>query len=720
HALWGVALLIILVAAALRWRRSEAPTARCAWAATAVLASLSLVALGCQLVGTGALSARVWAMSGSGLTVYLALAASRNRPGETTCGRRPLVVLQIAAHLVGLTLVIEQAPEHWPVVLLAAFLLVSASIGARPKRLCGEVLAPLYLLYAATWTQLAFRWLGVDLTPYAAATFPNPLSAWLHPEAPLVAAVGWCWLRAIGQSHGRWRTVLLLAVPFALASWYLATVARHLTTGVTGSDPYGYVQMAVDLVVHGSVQHQVPLAELATRLGLPTWPTVPVGYNPPVDGRAVAVWPPAWSALLAVADWLGGERAMLWLAPLAHLAAGVVGGLLGAELAQGYGRRARCVLGSLTGMLLLTSYEGVTRSLVPMADAAASLGAAAMFLLLAKALRRDQLGWSLAAGALWGASYALRHPQLALGFGGLCLLLVPDRGWGRRVAHLGLFGLGALILASPDLAFHAHALGSPWRTESGEWFLLSLRNVPANWHALWQDGWWRLNEWGYLWPVILAGVVVTLRSPRNRLAYLALLLGYGSGLLLNLCYGALRLRDLTPVFAWLAILAAQGAWALAEQARQRWPRHLRTLLAVALALSLGARSADTLRLPTQTRVWTFGAMTNDERVGLESLSALTPSNAVIATGLNAGAVQLYGHRETLRPASWTADECQRMLTALQQEQRPLYVLDDGQEMATWVAQGLVLLQQVAILDIPRLGLGGQHEAGPGILYCVAP
>jgi hypothetical protein len=668
HLAWGLALLASAALSVRMVWRCTAGVCRMAWGAAALVGALSALAVAWQAWGYGALSARVWAASGSGLTLYLLVAAA--------VGRWPA----------------PRLPARW------------------------RVLAPLLLLGAALATRQLWLRLGIDLHPYRGAGFPNPLTAWLDPTVVAIAALAWCWLRAAQSATGNVRRALILALPVLALVWYIATVARHLTAGVTGSDPYAYVQMALDLAQHGSVRHPFPLAGLASDLGLPTWPTVPVGYNPPADGWAATVWPAGWPVMLAGAFRLGGERALLLLAPLCHLGAALLTGLLGLELTCGRNRRARWAVAGLAALLALTSREGVLRSLVPMADAAASLCGAAMFLTLLRASRRNSLRLSLAAGALWGLTYDIRHPQLALGLAGLTLLAAPDLPWRRRLAHVGLFGLGALLLALPDLAYHARTFGSPWRGESDEWFLLSLANIPASWCALWRDGWWRANEWGYLWPFVSAGLWWSWRRRASPRVGVALAGGYGACLLFHLCYGALRLRDLVPIFPWLALLAALGAVRLWERASTRWPRHLQALLGAALALSLAARTGGTLGLPLQREVWTFGYVTRAERDGLASLARLTPDSAVIATGLNAGAVQLYAARDIVRPAAWSADEFAILADELAQQQRPLYVLDDGAELSAWIARRPLHLERVATLVIPRMGLGGQHESGPGVLY----
>ena len=91
---------------------------------------------------------------------------------------------------------------------------------------------------------------------------------------------------------------------------------------------------------------------------------------------------------------------------------------------------------------------------------------------------------------------------------------------------------------------------------------------------------------------------------------------------------------------------------------------------------------------------------------------------MIATGLNAGAVRLYAARDTMRPADWEGGEFATLADELARQQRPLYVLDDGEELRAWIAQRPLLVERVATLVIPRMGLGGQRESGPGILYRV--
>lgn len=713
HLLWGLVLVLAVCLAARNARRATQTARRWGWGATALSSGAALLALVWQLLGDGPLSARVWAVWLSGLTLYLLITALWSR--SLSIGRY-YGILRALARALGLSVWLAVVPGGRTYVVLAVLALLAATMSSTGRRVHWEILTPLRLAYASVISRLALVALGVDLDAYAGASFPNPLSAWLHPTAAAVASVGWCWVKAASVSKGRGRSVMIALMSISLLGWGVAVAWRHLSHGATGSDPYTYLQMALDLLNTRTALHRFELATLATELRIATWPTVPVGYNAPAGGHAASVWPTGWSLALAGAFRLGGEPLAMWLAPLCHLATAVVSGLLGAEIHRGQGSRVQWAIGGLTATLVLTSYEGMTRTLVPMADAAASLCGVAMFLALLRAVRSNRLGLNLIAGLLWGATYAVRHPQVWLGLGGILLLVTFERPWPRRLASLAFYCLGAAALALPDLAYHRNTFGSPWLPESSEWLLLALGNIPQMWGALWRDGWWRQNEWGYLWPWLAVGLVEGLRQRAHRKTWLALTVGYGSCLLFHLSYCALRMRDLTPLFPWMALLVSWGAWRLTRAVSEHGPRQLRSVLAALLALSLAARSAQTLQLATQPNVWTFGYVTAAERVGLESLSTLTPTNAVIGTGLNAGAVHLYAQRATVRPAVWSETEFATMAEALAARNRPLYVLDDGEEMASWLASYDGQIEAIAWVNIPRMGRGGQHQGASGMLY----
>jgi hypothetical protein len=492
----------------------------------------------------------------------------------------------------------------------------------------------------------------------------------------------------------------------ALSAWYGATTARHLTHGAGGSDPFAYLQMTADIVEHGTAEHLFPLAAVARGAGVPVWPVVPVGYLPPALDRAATVWPPWWSAMLAPLYAVGGEPLALWGAPLCLLAAGWL-----------TWRLARIVIPEphvwpavLAVGLVLTSFEAVTRSLVPMADAAATALGLALLVGLVRARRTDALGWSVMAGAAWGLTYDVRHPQILLGMAALPALLASPWPWGRRLAHIALFGGAALLLATPDLVYHARVLSSPWATESGEWALISWRHIGGTLRALGAGDALRRNEWGYLWPLVLVGVWKQLRLRDERWLAAVLWAGFGPVLLFHLFYQALRLRDLLPLFPWLALLAARGVAALWTWARRSRVR--RWAAVVALAMTLSARAAHTLTLPWVAGVSVFGHMTVEQRAAFAALDEALPDGAVVATGLSSGAVERYARHLALRPAAWTKDEWRRFASALVGEGYALYALDDGEEMAAWCAGtgDCSRAELVGSFAIPTFGLGGQ-DAG---------
>jgi hypothetical protein len=510
------------------------------------------------------------------------------------------------------------------------------------------------------------------------------------------------------------------ALPALAAGWYLAAVAVHLSHGATGSDPFCYLQMAADLAEHGTARGAFGAVTAAHAAGVPLWPAVPVGYHPPAaDGLAATVWPIGWPLLLAPLYRLGGEALALWGAPLAALAAAALAGHLaaGAGLSvPGRNRRPLAALaaGGLAAALWLTSPEVVDRTLVPMGDAAAAALAALTLLALRRAGATDRLRWSALAGLAWGAAYFVRHPLLGLGLAAAPAFLGAPWPWRRRLAHLAAFGGVALLAALPDLAYHAWAFGSPWIAESPEWHLLGLRYLPGNLAAV-ADEFWRRGEWGYLAPLAFLGAGATWRRGgdvrREGVAWAVALAGIAA---MPLCYGALRPRDLIPLFPLLAAWTARGAVEVGRMAGRG-----RTAALAATLLLLAARFAPGADLPGRTAVASFGHVSAAQRAGFETLAALLPADAVVGAGLNAGAVARYTGRDAVRPAAWSAAEWAAYRAAL--GGRAVYLLDDGEEMAAWLArQDAAVLEPVATLDLPTMAAGGAPLSRPATLYRLAP
>jgi hypothetical protein len=737
-----------------RWRWARDSAGRRGWtvAASALLVAGVLYA-GRRAIG-GPLSARVWYLSALGVAVLASAVALYDAWGRRGPRRAPWlgqtldaamlrleagapmlpggVTLALAAvHLGGMAALIAWHEAGWWLPALAVACLAAAGW----RRV--EVLTPLFVAYAG-WALRAVVGgpLGVATRRYLAFPYPDPWSPWFdtrigHGAVTLLVGVGGTVLatgaytvRRLGLAPRARQRLLAAAVLVGAALWFLALVVTHRSAGATGSDPFCYLQMAADLAHTGSARHTYPLATLLWARGLPTWPAVPVGYHPPdAAGGAVTVWPIGWPLLLAGLLRLGGEGLALWGAPLCALGAAGLTYLLAREAAGAAGEREEGPLaGALAAAILLTSQEGALRALVPMADAAAQALAVAAMLALWRAQRTDRLAGSALAGLLLAGAYGVRHPLLPLGLAALPAYLGAPWRRRRRLAHLGVYGVAALAGALPDLAYHRWAFGSPWVPESPEGDLLSWRHIGPSLEAMLHGGWLRRAEFGYLVPFILIGIGWQWRDGQRRALAASCAVGLVGTVLLNLSYSALRLRDLLSVFAWGALWAGWGMvalWRWAASAREG-ARRRRALVLLAMAMALAARASPVLALPWQEGVWTFGYVTAAQRDAYAALAEALPPDAVVATGLGAGAVARYTGREVVRPDAWTDDELLAFVALLGEQRRPLYVLLDGEEMSDVLARGILAVAPAGTFDLPVMGRGGQWQPGPAVLYAVRP
>lgn len=749
--LWASMLLVILALAWRRMRRAERagqPALAARITAWSSLAGLILLVL--HVHSVGALSARIWYLSASALALATPLGhwllLRRWPPQAYLLGRAlaarlapddpPLPWTWQAAlglmHLSGLCLVLRQG-----VSLPIGPALIALLLAGWAQTRCGgkawhglrlEVLTPFVFLYAAALLRLLLgEGLGIRLEAYQAFPYPDPWSPWSDLSVVGVASSVWVLISAgafVGRCVGPFLRALLGPRMLVLGlGWYVATMAIHLSHGASGSDPFCYLQMAVDLAQRGTALHDFPLAALAREAHVAVWPTVHVGYHPPVKGTlAPTVWPIGWPLILAPFYWLGGEVALLWAAPLCMLFSALLTWKLVCALWPSEDRGEAGLVGDLAALIALTSYEGLLRSLVPMADAAAQMLTVLTLLCLVLARRQGTLLWAALAGASWGLTYFVRHAQLPLGLAALPAFWGAPWPWRRRLGRLGAFSLAALACALPDLWYHQRVFGSPWASESPEWFLLSWRNVRPVFLSLLRDGFLRREEFGYLLPFVLYGAWRQWRDPAERPWAAIIGLGFGSVLLFHLFYGALRLRDLIPLFPILALWAGRGIEALWERAAQSYasPCTRRTLVLTLALMTLAARTAGTLRAPWRPRLWTFGYVSAVERAGYERLRDVLPPNAVIGTGLNSGAVERYTGRPAVRPASWTNGEFARFWEALRARGRTLYLLDDGEEMEAFLSRlaGDHPLRYLGDFTLPTFGLGGQDYGRPAKLYAL--
>ncbi|MBN1642739.1 MAG: glycosyltransferase family 39 protein [Anaerolineae bacterium] len=630
----------------------------------------------------------------------------------------------LGVHALGLTCLWHAAaqPVWWAAPSLLALLLLPLVSGPRRVRL--ETLAPLLPAYCAAGAAMALeRWCQIDTTAYQAFLLPDPWSPWFDvPGLALGGVMYVLWIQVALVARQRRRTLLPLLLGALVAAWLVATVAVHRTHGVTASDPYCYVQMAIDVVEQGTLLHDFPLAGLARELGLPTWPAVHVGYQPPyVENRSPTMWPPGWPLLMAPLYWAGGLEAVYFAAPLMALGSLLATWALVHEVLRN-GGRARWAVAALTCALVATSPEGAERMLVPMADAAAQLFTLLALWSLLRGTRLRPGLHGLLAGLSFGMAYLVRHPQLPLGVAALAAAWCVSRGqgqaaWRHRALLLGAFAGAALLVALPDLWYHRTVFGGWLRTESTEWFLLSGRNVVRSAFSVLQQGMLRREELGFLVPFAFVGGWRLWVRERRAAAILGA--GFVPVLAFHLTYEALRPRDLIAILPILYLCAAYGLVVI-----WRWARRQRNLLGALCLLScavlVGARSWRTATAPWREDVTTFGHISASQRQALEALRVMTPQDAVVGSMLNGGAIELHAGRQAVHPAPWTTQELRTWTDALLALDRPFYVLDDGEEMAPVLAElrAAYEVRSVQVLELPYFALGGGNLPRMARLYRV--
>jgi hypothetical protein len=343
------------------------------------------------------------------------------------------------------------------------------------------------------------------------------------------------------------------------------------------------------------------------------------------------------------------------------------------------------------------------------------------------------------AGLCFGAAYWVRHPLLPLGAAAVAAAFYrssdesrqsPEtRSRGERAATLSrasrdtvsrwvllcVFALTALLVALPDLAYHKLVYGGILVSESSEWFLISARNVGRALSGVLQQGLLRREETGYLAPLVLYGAWLLGRL--HKRAAIVLGAAFASVLLFHLLYEALRPRDLIALLPLLYLPAAYG-WVNAWR-RLRWRGTPgAAVLLVCMTTLLFARSFHTLSLPWRTDVTTFGHVPATQAREFERLGELTPENAVIGSMLNSGAIELLAGRQAIHPSPWTDDELYAWTDALLTQDRPFYLLDDGEEMPPLLErmEPRYRLEPVAPLGLPYFALGGGGLPRPARLY----
>lgn len=721
-----LAVLAGLVFAIVAGRRLRQPAQR--WPLVAAGALIAAVAAG-RLLAVPVLGWRLgWLVAGltiaavagatlarwawqDGVPAACASAAGFLAPSKPARWRWPVAAAWLGLHSVALAacFVSIRLPAAYG---LAAVGVVAATglIGAR-SRAGLAALAPLTaaeLMLVARGLAAALAGVRIDEAipqPWEAA-LNLPLATWTACGLALAAA-----LRMVSQRFAipfaRAGALALIAGSVAWTVWLGATLT---TRGVTGSDPYAYAQMGVDLATRGTVFHPFPLIRITYDLGIPSEPITHVGYREPRDVRreAPTVWPPGYALFTGAAYALLGEAGLYAITPALGAAALLLVALLSLK-AAGRGARGWAVA-ALTVALTATSYQQVEWQLIPMADLASQvLSLGALTLGLMSGGRRGR--WAaLAAGLAIGAAFGVRYTQVLIAGGVALAIWLSGAGDRReRLFRALVAAVGAALAALPTLAYHANAFGSPFATGSDELQHFSLAGMPATLGRLIGElAWYR--EFGLLAPLAAAGAIWLARARRPAAAALAAFAV--PVFVFHLAYAYLRQRDLLSLFPLGALLAALGAVWLIEalRASAATPRRALALAAAlfGLAYGLGYRSIETFHLPVTRGFGGFGYLVPAQRASFDALRSMTPEDAVIAASLNSGAIDLHARRATFRPATWTADQLLAFVSAVRAEGRPVYVVDESNELASSVAtlRARFTLAQVGAIDVPYYFLPG--------------
>jgi hypothetical protein len=688
------------------------------------------------------------------------------------------IALTLALHLAGLAALwrLQQQPIWFALPTLGLLLALPTLVAVRTRRaLAVESLAPFLFLYAIIIARFVFiRVLGGDVLGYFDYNAPDLRSSLFRLELWLVCSFiytfaiqvryfflsfrehipprGMFTLSKLVMSNGvrhLTRTRLLAAlevtkpsfwvaereIPFSARGifrcaridiaafalmlvtfiWASALYLGHRTHGVTGTDPYAYAQMGVDLALHGTPLHHFTLFESVAPLNIAWAPVVHLGYHIPINsqGDAPTVWPIGGSFAFALAYRLIGEQGLYLVNPLTSLLLLVVTGWLAWELVRD--SQDRIWIAALGIVLLATSHTLFDWATVPMVDAQAALFSVLAIGWAMQFARQPRLAWAVGSGLALGAAYFVRHTQL-LTVPAICVLLWLNRApRGLRVRALVAAGLASLVAALPDLWYHQVIFGGWLIPESRELSLFSIAALAETASSL-NAAWLAAREFGWLLPFLLYGAYRLARDRRVEFAAFALwvllLVGF------HLYYPALRLRDLLPEFPPLVILVAYGIVAIV---RALWSdtRNWRKLAAaagfIAILFLLVSRVWNVLPIPFGAPQYAYGYMTAGQRAAFEQLSALTPLRAVIGSSSNSGAIDLYARRATFRPGDWNSAERAIFVDAMLRAQRRVFLLDDGAETSDTRRDlsARYALQQILVLDVPVFSI---VDGIPGTLW----
>ena len=641
------------------------------------------------------------------------LAALALRDDEPAPLASSLVIALLALHLFGIAAFwrLLNQPLWLAPVTLAILLIVPAMRWKSRGAFALETLAPLFFLYAILIARyLAVRVFNAPVPYQDESTLANARVLVFQIELAALAAFAYTLLAQFARLKRAALTWGAIALCIAALTWFAAETISHRTRGVTGSDPYAYAQMAVDLAERGTPLHRFSLFADNYQLPITWFPFVHVGYELPINinGDAATVWPIGGAFWLALMYRVFGEAGLYLATPLAGIAALLMLALFAHDFFRGQSRAMRVAIIAIAVALLATSWEQVDRSLIPLVDTQAQFWT---MLAMWAALRRKPSG--LIAGFALAIAYWIRHTQVLIAPAIVVAALeIPRRD---RFRFLAITASVAFVVALPDLWYHREYFGGWLTPESKELALFSFASIAPSAAKL-AERFFAGNEFGYLFPFLIYGAYRA--AHENSIRFIALATWFVILVAFHLPYVAIRMRDLLPEFPPVILLTVYGIVAGVKRLRgfsmREQPAKASSPIAFAMTgviiffalLLFLTRTQFTLMRVVQPAKVTFGYVTAAQRASFDQIALLTPANAVIASTMNDGAIDLYAHRATARIGDWNADERAQFVEKMLRENRLVFLLDDGAQTsaARHDLATRYTLKQIAILDVPLFGI----------------
>jgi hypothetical protein len=407
-----------------------------------------------------------------------------------------------------------------------------------------------------------------------------------------------------------------------------------LTTGIVwgtwaagGSDSYCYIGQAEEFAAGHAVLRE-PLARTVA-LDRPDLVFAPVGFVPAAHGGAVPMCAPGLSLIMAPAWKIGGAVGLHLVVPVLGAVAVWATYLLGRRL---HGRLA----GAVAAALLAASPVFLYQIVQPMSDVPAT---AFWTLALVEVGRRQPRGYAF--GGFLISWALLTRPNLAPAVVPIAAFIALQTQPIRSLSYLGcgLIPGCALLAWLNELRY-----GSPFRTGYGDVeMLFSLSHVVPNVVRYWQ---WTMSAQGPFILLALAAPFVA-RGQRERSVFMWTALAYVA--MVIVCYLPYTVFDawwytrfLLPALP-MALALASAVWIhLVSSTPARGAIAVVSTVALVCGYVAYARSHSAFALRDFERRFI--------RAGTYVATTL-PSNAVVITIQQSGAVRHYGRRPA---ALWDA------------------------------------------------------------------